>query len=57
MPFDKGKKRRLIDSCGHERCYDCLVQNEACPQCAANGESAPTCSTKILREYVWLVRL
>lgn len=33
MPFDKGKKRRLIDSCGHERCYSCLFCNEACPLC------------------------
>ncbi|XP_031779288.1 protein TANC2 isoform X2 [Nasonia vitripennis] len=34
MPFDKGKKRRLIDSCGHERCYSCLFRSEACPLCA-----------------------
>ncbi|XP_012528978.2 protein TANC2 isoform X3 [Monomorium pharaonis] len=33
MPFDKGKKRRLIDSCGHERCYSCLFRNEVCPLC------------------------
>ncbi|XP_014205049.1 protein TANC2 [Copidosoma floridanum] len=33
MPFDKGKKRRLIDSCGHERCYSCMFHNEACPLC------------------------
>lgn len=33
MPFDKGKKRRLIDSCGHERCYSCLFRSEACPVC------------------------
>ncbi|XP_008546843.1 protein TANC2 isoform X3 [Microplitis demolitor] len=33
MPFDKGKKRRLIDSCGHERCYSCLFRSEACPIC------------------------
>ncbi|KAK3915593.1 Protein TANC2 [Frankliniella fusca] len=41
MPFDKGKKRRLIDSCGHERCYDCLVQSEACPKCACNANGLP----------------
>ena len=34
MPFDKGKKRRLIDSCGHERCYSCLFRSETCPLCA-----------------------
>ena len=33
MPFDKGKKRRLIDSCGHERCYSCLIRSENCPLC------------------------
>ncbi|XP_018398120.1 PREDICTED: protein TANC2 [Cyphomyrmex costatus] len=33
MPFDKGKKRRLIDSCGHERCYSCLFRSEICPLC------------------------
>lgn len=37
MPFDKGKKRRLIDTCGHERCYTCMFTNEACPLC--NGRN------------------
>ncbi|KAG5879492.1 hypothetical protein JTB14_026360 [Gonioctena quinquepunctata] len=37
MPFDKGKKRRLIDNCGHERCYSCMFTNEACPLCGLNG--------------------
>lgn len=36
MPFDKGKKRKLIDTCGHERCYSCMFRNEACPLCTAN---------------------
>ncbi|XP_046396091.1 protein TANC2 isoform X2 [Ischnura elegans] len=36
MPFDKAKKRRLIDACGHERCYSCMFANEACPICAAS---------------------
>ncbi|XP_015109906.1 protein TANC2 isoform X2 [Diachasma alloeum] len=39
MPFDKGKKRRLIDSCGHERCYSCLFRSEACPICRNIYES------------------
>lgn len=39
MLFDKGKKRRLIDNCGHERCYSCMFTNEACPLCLkSNGE-------------------
>lgn len=35
MPFDKGKKRKLIDSCGHERCYSCMFRNEGCQLCSA----------------------
>uniref|UniRef100_A0A182VIK5 RING-type domain-containing protein n=1 Tax=Anopheles merus TaxID=30066 RepID=A0A182VIK5_ANOME len=38
MPFDKGKKRKLIDACGHERCYSCMFRNEACPHCQAQKE-------------------
>ncbi|KAJ8972079.1 hypothetical protein NQ317_007855 [Molorchus minor] len=37
MPFDKGKKRRLIDNCGHERCYSCMFSSEVCPICTSNG--------------------
>uniref|UniRef100_A0A1B6I3A2 RING-type domain-containing protein n=2 Tax=Homalodisca liturata TaxID=320908 RepID=A0A1B6I3A2_9HEMI len=36
MPFDKGKKRKLIDTCGHERCYSCMFRNEACPLCTGD---------------------
>lgn len=36
MPFDKGKKRRLIDNCGHERCYSCMFTNEVCPLCSSD---------------------
>ena len=35
MPFDKGRKRKLVDTCGHERCYSCMFKNEACPLCFA----------------------
>ncbi|XKL59517.1 hypothetical protein PGB90_000533 [Kerria lacca] len=41
MPFDKGKKRKLIDTCGHERCYSCMFRNEACPLCTANDSVKP----------------
>jgi len=40
MPFDKGKKRKLIDSCGHERCYGCMFRNEGCPLCNAAATTA-----------------
>ena len=38
MPFDKAKKRRLVDTCGHERCYACMFRNETCPICIATGK-------------------
>lgn len=34
LPFDKGKKRKLIDTCGHDRCYSCMFKNESCTICA-----------------------
>ena len=40
MPFDKNRKRRLIDSCGHERCYSCLFSSEICPLCSPAGRSS-----------------
>ena len=36
--FDCGKKRRLIDSCGHERCYTCMFSKELCSLCTYEGE-------------------
>ncbi|XP_052091022.1 protein TANC2-like [Mytilus californianus] len=37
MPFDKGKKRKLIDACGHERCYMCMFNHDTCPLCDKNN--------------------
>ena len=34
--FDSTKKRRLIDNCGHERCYTCMFNKGLCPLCT-NG--------------------
>ena len=37
--FDNDKKRKLIDSCGHPRCYSCLFAKEECTMCTkAKGE-------------------
>ncbi|RUS72960.1 hypothetical protein EGW08_019277, partial [Elysia chlorotica] len=36
-PFDSGRKRRLIDTCGHERCYTCMFNSEMCPVCVAQA--------------------
>lgn len=33
MPFDKGKKRRLIDTCGHAKCYSCMFNYDSCRIC------------------------
>ncbi|GLH00298.1 uncharacterized protein GBIM_06714, partial [Gryllus bimaculatus] len=41
MPFDKGRKRKLIDACGHERCYACMFRSDACPLCAAAAAGPP----------------
>ncbi|XP_041372290.1 protein TANC1-like isoform X2 [Gigantopelta aegis] len=40
LPFDAGKKRRLIDTCGHERCYTCMFNSEICPICHATQYGA-----------------
>ena len=37
--FDCGKKRRLIDSCGHERCYTCMFSKELCSLCTIEGKA------------------
>ncbi|XP_059092196.1 protein TANC2-like isoform X3 [Tigriopus californicus] len=39
MPFDKGKKRRLVDTCGHQRCYSCMFKRQECPVCFGQGSS------------------
>jgi hypothetical protein len=39
LPFDTGKRRRLLDSCGHERCYSCTFRQEECPVCRTLGGS------------------
>ena len=35
--FDSGKKRRLIDNCGHERCYTCMFNKGFCSICNDQG--------------------
>jgi len=36
-PYDRSHKRRLVDSCGHERCYSCIGKNEKCLLCKQMG--------------------
>merc|ERR1719209_821664 len=44
LPFDRSRKRRLIDSCGHERCYSCIFRTDLCPLCVQTGSSPPKLS-------------
>lgn len=39
VPFDKGKRRRITEDCGHERCYYCMLSADVpgCPICAAEA--------------------
>ncbi|XP_069967307.1 protein TANC2 isoform X2 [Bactrocera oleae] len=39
ISFDKGKRRKLIDTCGHERCYSCMFRNDQCPMCMNSNSS------------------
>lgn len=36
QPFDKGKRRKLLEACGHQRCYACVFASDACPLCLRN---------------------
>lgn len=57
MPFDKGKKRKLIDNCGHGRCYSCMFKSEDCPLCqdskfsGKNGKRLRVCNLRINDTY------
>ena len=47
VTFDEGRRRRLIDACGHERCYSCMFSDERCPLCDVTptaGEMIDACS-------------
>ena len=47
--FDSGKKRRLIDNCGHERCYTCMFNKGFCSICNDQGID---CSRHIQIVYI-----
>ncbi|KAL3231282.1 hypothetical protein MRX96_023332 [Rhipicephalus microplus] len=44
VPFDKGKRRRITEDCGHERCYYCMLNSDGpgCPICAAEATKPPS---------------
>ena len=49
LPYDTNKRRMLVDSCGHQRCYQCLFNTETCPQCkTADLMASPAMSVKSL---------
>ncbi|CAG0891205.1 unnamed protein product [Darwinula stevensoni] len=33
MSYDRGKKRRLVEDCGHQRCLTCICHHPLCPFC------------------------
>ncbi|XP_023215585.1 protein TANC2-like [Centruroides sculpturatus] len=35
--FGSGRKRKLVDVCGHQRCYSCIVSTDKCPICLTDG--------------------
>ena len=37
LNFIRSRKRRLTDSCGHERCFSCIFRNDLCPICQKSG--------------------
>jgi|SRR6218665_189427 len=37
LPYDIGKKRCLMDACGHERCYTCMFTGDECPLCSESS--------------------
>ena len=50
--YDGSKKRKLIDSCGHPRCFSCMYAADDCPLCvkAKNGKDARS-SSSVLPTY------
>jgi hypothetical protein len=53
VAFNEGKRRRLVDACGHERCYSCLFQSETCPLCLPS-KSIPKPLFRINDILVWI---
>merc|ERR1719204_190712 len=49
LPYDRSHKRRLVDSCGHERCYSCIGKNEPCFLCQQMGLSDSAKKTSLSR--------
>ena len=43
----RANKRRLVDSCGHERCYSCIGKNENCALCLQMGRINQDCYRKV----------
>ena len=46
--YNDTTKRRLIDTCGHPRCYSCLFKDNPCPVCTSKSRNfSAICSMKI----------
>lgn len=54
--YDSAHKRRLIDTCGHPRCYSCLFVDKPCPLCQSkysvvNTFKLPAVDSKIRAQF------
>jgi len=56
MSYDRANKRRLIDSCGHERCYSCIGKNEKCALCLKMGSKDLTVSQELSAPSVSFIK-
>lgn len=50
--YDNARKRRLIDTCGHPRCYSCLFVDKPCPLCESKYSNP---STPLSRQKIYII--
>ena len=48
LAYNTGQRRMLVDSCGHQRCYQCMFTTSSCPQCAQSSVHSPAMSVRSL---------
>ncbi|XP_031573972.1 uncharacterized protein LOC116307775 isoform X2 [Actinia tenebrosa] len=48
--YDNARKRRLIDNCGHPRCYSCLFVDKPCPLCEKLPKQRPRSTSNVKTE-------
>ena len=38
LSYDSGLRRKLLDSCGHQRCFSCMRKQDECDLCPREGK-------------------